>query len=118
VRNDAPEVVESNKVTILVLIGSLFFATTTAFKKQLPKMEENTRNAVVIINLRHKTDLVSIFLWEFERFSEDHRDHESKLMLAGISRMAKSVFEDTSRMKVYGRENILWALKLGMNNDH
>jgi len=103
---DAPEVVEPNKVIIMVPFGSLFFAAATSFEEQLPKVDENTRNAVLIINLHHRTELGSTFLGVLERFAEELRDHESKLMLAGISSMAKSVLEDTGQMKVYGRDNI------------
>jgi hypothetical protein len=54
---------------------------------------------VVIINLLHRTELDSTFPGVLERFSEELRDHKSKLMLAGISNIAKSVLEDTSHKK-------------------
>ena len=89
--------------------GSLFFAAATTFEEELPKVDENTRNAVVIINLRHRTELGSTFLGVLERYAEELRDHESKLMLAGISSTAKSVLDDTGQMKIYGRDNIFVA---------
>lgn len=109
IEKDAPEVVEPNKVTVLVPFGSLFFAAASTFEEQLPKLDENTRNAVVIINLRHRTDLGSTFLEIIERYSEELRAHDSKLMLAGISSSAKGVLDDTGQMKIYGRDNVFAA---------
>ena len=103
---DAPEVLEPNKITILVPFGSLFFAAVSKFDDQLPSVTDDTRNSVVIINLRNKTSLGSTFLEVLERYSDELRAHQSKLMLAGISEISIGVLEDTDHISIYGRENI------------
>jgi SulP family sulfate permease len=112
IEQDVPEVLEPNKVTLLVPFGSLFFAAATVFEEQLPKSDEETRNSVVIINLHGKTDLGSTFLGILDRYAEELRAHESKLMLAEISSVAKGVIESTGQISLYGRDNIFVATEV------
>jgi SulP family sulfate permease len=112
IEHDAPEVLEPNRVTVLVPFGSLFFAAATTLEKQLPELDENTRNAVAIINLRAKTDLGSTFLGILQRYANDLRAHDSKLMLAGLSTTAKGVLEDTGQIGTYGRDNVFGATEI------
>jgi SulP family sulfate permease len=112
IEQDPPEVLEPNKVTVLVPSGSLFFAAATTFEEELPEVDENTRNAVAIIRLRGKTDLGSTFLGILERYATELRVHESKLMLAGISATAKGVLQDTGQIRTYGRDNIFVATEV------
>jgi len=112
IEQDVPEVLEPNKVTLLVPFGSLFFAAATVFEEQLPVLDEQTRNSVVIINLHSKTDLGSTFLGILDRYAEELRAHESKLMLAEISSVAKGVIESTGQISLYGRDNIFEATEV------
>jgi len=106
IEQDVPEVLEPNKVTLLVPFGSLFFAAATTFEEQLPKLDDETRNSVVIINLHGKTDLGSTFLGILERYSNELKAHQSKLMLGEISSFAKGVLEDTGQLSLLGRDNV------------
>jgi SulP family sulfate permease len=112
IEQDPSEALEPNKVTVLVPFGSLFFAAATTFEEALPVLDDDTRNAVVIIRLRGKTDLGSTFLGILERYATELRAHESKLMLAGISDIAKGVLEDTGQMGTYGRDNVFVATEV------
>ena len=112
IEQDPPEVLEPDTVTILVPFGSLFFAAATIFEEQLPKLNDETRNSVVIINLHGKPDLGSTFLGILERYAQELKDHQSKLMLAEISSGAKTVMEDTGLISVYGRDNIFEATEV------
>ena len=106
---DAPAVVEPNKVMVLAPFGSLFFAAAQTFEEQLPKVEEDTLNAAVILHLRGRTDLGSTFLEVLERYAGDMQDHESRLMLAGVSDFSKDVIKLTGQIHHIGRENIFEA---------
>ena len=106
IEQDVPEVLEPNKVMLLVSFGSLFFAAATTFEEQLPKLDDETRNSVVIINLHGKTDLGSTFLGILERYSNELKAHQSKLMLGEISSFAKGVLEDTGQLSLLGRDNV------------
>jgi SulP family sulfate permease len=71
------------------------------------KATDETRNSVVIINLRGRTDLGSTFLGVLERYAGDLRHHESKLMLSGVTDFSMNVLESTGQIDVIGRENII-----------
>jgi SulP family sulfate permease len=109
VEQDAPEVVPPNQITILVPYGSLFFAAIQTFEEELPDVEENTRNAVIILNLRGRAELGSTFLDVLDRYAEDLQAHRSKLMLAEVSSFSKGVIEQTDQIRIYGRENVFEA---------
>ena len=109
IEQDAPEIVKPGAVSVLVPYGSLFFAAAQAFEQQLPLVDEDTRNAAVILNLRGRNDLGSTFLEVLERYSGDLQGHESRLMLAGVSDFSKKVIEQTGQVHNIGRENVFLA---------
>jgi SulP family sulfate permease len=112
VEHDAPEVLPPNKITVLIPYGSLFFAAAATFEEELPAIDENTRDAVVILWLRGRTDLGSTFLGILDRYAEDLQAHESKLMLAGLSDFSRGVIEQTGQIRIYGRENVFDATEV------
>lgn len=112
IEKDSPEVLEANKVTILVPFGSLFFAAATIFEEHLPALDDKTRNSVVIINLHGKPGLGSTFLGILERYAQELEGHQSKLILAEVSPETKGVLEDTDQIRVYGRDNIFEATEI------
>ena len=106
IEHDAPETLESDRVTVLKSYGSLFYAAAPVFEAQLPDVTEDTRNAAVILDLREKTDLGSTFLNVIERYAEKLQEHESKLMLAGMSKPARDQMHQTGMYEKIGSENI------------
>ncbi|UCG24601.1 MAG: SulP family inorganic anion transporter, partial [Chloroflexota bacterium] len=106
IEQDAPEVVPSNQVTVLVPYGSLFFAAVQTFEEGLPDVVEDTHNAVIIINLRGRREMGSTFLSVVDRYAEDLLAHNSRLMLAEVSQISKDVIEKTGQIDTYGRDNI------------
>lgn len=109
IETDAPEVLPANAVTILVPYGSLFFASAQLFEKQLPEIETDTRHAVVIINFRGRTDLGITFMTVLTRYAEELRDHDCRLILAGVGDHTARELEKTGVIKVFGRDNIFRA---------
>jgi len=112
VEEDAPEAVPPNEITVLIPYGSLFFAAVQTFEEELPNVDENTRNAVIILYLRGRAELGSTFLAVLDRYAEDLQAHKSKLMLAEISSFSKGVIEQTGQIRLYGRENVFEATDL------
>jgi SulP family sulfate permease len=112
IEQDPPEVLEPNNVTILVPFGSLFYAAASIFEKQLPALDDRTRNSVVIIALHARTDLGSTFLGTLERFARELSDHQSKLILAEITPETKGVLENTGQISTFGRDNIFEATEV------
>ena len=109
VEKDPPETVPDNQVLFLLPYGSLFFAAAALFEQQLPDVDEETDNAVIVLNLRGYDDLGSTFLTVLERYAAALRKRQSKLMLAGISANVARQLEETGLIKAIGRENVFMA---------
>jgi SulP family sulfate permease len=80
----APTTIPPRSVTVLVPYGSLFYAAATSFEEKLPKPDARTSHAVVIINLHARTDLGSTFMRTIDRYAEDLKNHDCRLMLAEV----------------------------------
>jgi SulP family sulfate permease len=106
VEKDASEVVPANEITVLVPYGSLFFATASLMEEQFPEVTEDTRHSVVILQLIQDEDLGSTFLKVIERFATDLNEHDSKLMLSGVSERAKRQLNRTGLTGILGTSNI------------
>ena len=109
IESDPPETVPSEEVTVLVPYGSLFFAAAPVFEEQLPEVTEESHRAVVIINLRGISEVGSTLLEVLARYADALREHESKLMLAGVDPKVKDQLRRTGIMESIGRENIFLA---------
>jgi SulP family sulfate permease len=103
----APELLPSNQATVLIPYGSLFFAAAPIFEEQLPKLEEDTRYAVALVNLRGHQTVGSTFLEILERYAEELRDHKSRLMLVGVHPDVKEQLERTGQIDLLGEDNVL-----------
>lgn len=109
IERDAPETVPANTIITLMPYGSLFFASAQVFEKKLPDVVEETRNSVVILRLRGRSDLGTTFMSTLRRYAEDLRVHNSRLMLTGVSTETASELERTRLIDVFGRENVFLA---------
>lgn len=78
---DAPVDIPPNTVVVLQPYGSLFFASAPVFDEKLPAISDETRNSVVVLRLRGRSDLGSSFMDVLLHYAEELRDHESKLVL-------------------------------------
>jgi SulP family sulfate permease len=109
IEQDPPDTLPADEVLVLLPYGSLFFAAAPLFEKQLPEITEETHNTVVILFLRGHEDLGSTFLTVLERYGDDLRKHDSKLMLSGINDEVVGQLEKTGLIRKIGRENIFVA---------
>ena len=103
---DAPETLPANQVTVLRPYGSLFFAAASVFEDQLPEITDETRFAVVILNMHGRTDLGSTFLGALEKYAENMQTSDNRLMLSGVTRNVKQQLEMTGQIETFGRDNI------------
>ncbi len=81
---DAPTSVLPESITVLVPYGSLFYAAAPVLEDKLPAIDDKTRNAVVILSLRGRSELGSTFMKMLERYAADLKEHDSLLMLAEV----------------------------------
>ncbi|UCC54266.1 MAG: sodium-independent anion transporter, partial [Anaerolineaceae bacterium] len=89
--------------------GSLFFASATTFEEELPEIGEETRQALVILRLRGRTDLGSTVLNVLADYAEELQEANCRLMLAGVGQHNLDEFEKTGLIKTFGRKNVFKA---------
>jgi SulP family sulfate permease len=106
---DVPDLLPPDKVTILVSYGGMYFASASKFEEQLPELDDETRNAVVILNLRGYTDLGSTFLLVMKRYAEKLHEHNCRFMMAGVGERLMEELENSGLIRVFGRSNVFRA---------
>lgn len=104
----APKQIPSNRLTLLQVYGSLFFAAAKSLEEMLPEVID-TKHAVVAVGLRGQGEFGSTFLGVMQRYSETLQAHDSKLMLVGVDSGMWDQLTKTGVSKVIGEENIFLA---------
>ncbi len=61
------------------------------------------------MNLRGRTDVGSTFLTVLDRYAQDLRDADCRLMLSGVSEHSLDTFDATGIIKTIGRNNVFKA---------
>ena len=102
----APVTILPGSVTVLVPYGSLFYAAAPAFEEKLPKTDAQTSHAVVIINLHGRTDLGSTLTRTVDRYAEDLKKHDSRLMLAEVDPALREQLARAGILDSVSRRNI------------
>lgn len=114
--HSVPAEVPSNKVTILNVYGSLFFAAVPLFKDSLPKVKE-AKHAVVILDLRGRRDVGSTFMNVIENYKETLEANNCKLILSEVSGSLRRQLLRTGLAEIIGDENIFMASrKIGFSS--
>ena len=108
IEQPAPEVLESDRVTMLLPYGSLFFAAARDFEEEEPSSDE-VEHAAVIVILRGRLKLGSTAIGVFERYAKTLQEKGSRFYLAEVSEMVRAQLDKTGAAQVIGEENILPA---------
>lgn len=103
-----PEVLPSNKPTVLRLYGSVYFAAVPSAEEHLPSYLE-TKNAVVILNIRGRTSAGSTFLNFLHDYARDLAIADNLLMLSGVSEEVLIQIRETGLINDLGEQNIFTA---------
>ena len=74
-----------DEITGLIIYGSVFFATASLVEEQLPVVTEETRHAVVILNLEGEDDLGSTFLEILDRYASSLKENQSNCCSPAVS---------------------------------
>jgi SulP family sulfate permease len=98
----------SNRVTVLLPYGSLFFAAARDFEEEAPS-PEGANHAVVIILLRGRQQLGSTAIGVFVRYAQALQERGGRLYLGEVSETVRVQLERTGDLRVIGGENILMA---------
>jgi SulP family sulfate permease len=85
VETDPPTVLPSDEVVVLQPYGSLFFAAAPVFESALPSVTTGSRNSVVILRLRGRTDLGTTFMDVVLRYAQDLVAVGSRLLIVSTN---------------------------------
>jgi sulfate permease, SulP family len=104
----APAAVPSQRLTLLQVYGSLFFAAAKNLEQMLPSVDDADR-AVVALALRGNSEIGSTFVGVLRRYAEALHARDSKLMLVGVDAAAYDLFARTGLLQLIGEDNIFRA---------
>lgn len=104
--DDPPAVVPPGRVLVLQPYGSLFFASSPIFEKQLPEVSRESRNSVVIVRLRG-TDQIGLSLVDvLRRFAHQLADADSSLKIVATEDRVIDQLEAGGLLDDIGERNI------------
>ena len=103
-----PEVLPSHGITVLEILGSVFYAGTDVVEKLLPDAR-HAEKAVVILRLRGRSDLGSTFIGMLMRYDRQLAASGGRLMLAGVEPALREQLERTGVVDALGEESIFPA---------
>jgi SulP family sulfate permease len=103
---DVETELEANSIVSIQHYGSLFFASAQNYADQLPRPGPSVHKAVVILNLRGQKDLDSSVLDMLTEYSQELRQQDCRLLLAGVGDYAWQKLERTGKLSEIGNENV------------
>jgi SulP family sulfate permease len=105
----APAELPGNAVTLLEIFGDMAVAGAETLEAQLPAVK-NAERAVVILRLRAQEAIGSSFVSVVERYAQQLKAHNGKLMLAGVNPKIKGQLDRTKTTSEFlGAENVFEA---------
>jgi sulfate permease, SulP family len=106
IETEPPAQLPANEVVALQPYGSLFFATAPVFESALPAVTGDSRNSVVILRLRGRTDLGTTFMGVLERYARALAAADSKLVIVSAGEQVQEQLRVTGVTDVVTAENI------------
>ena len=103
---DPPDRLPPGQVVILQPYGSLFFAAAPVFAAALPVPTPESRNSVVILRLRERSDIGSTFIDVLQRYAESLTAVGSKLVVVSLNEQLANQFRVTGLADLLGAENM------------
>jgi SulP family sulfate permease len=103
-----PPRLPSERLTLLHVHGSLFFAAAKNLEEMLPEVA-GSRRAVVAISLRGKAEIGSTFVTVLQRYAQALRAHDGRLMLVGVDANVRDQLARTGVLRTIGEENVFTA---------
>ena len=104
--SDPPVRLPASEVIILQPYGSLFFAAAPLFAGALPTATPESRNAVVILRLRERSDIGSTFIDVLRGYAQSLADVGSKLVVVSLNERLAEQFRVTGLADLIGVENM------------
>jgi sulfate permease, SulP family len=106
IETDPPAHLPANEVVVLQPYGSLFFAAAPVLEAQLPAPADASRNCVVILRLRGRTDLGTTFMDVLHRYAQTLTTTGSKLVIVSASQRIQEQLHVTGVTDLIPSEDI------------
>jgi SulP family sulfate permease len=106
IESDPPPRLPANEVVVLQPYGSLFFAAASTFEAALPAVRDDSRNTVVILRLRGRSDLGTTFIDVLQRYAGTLASVDSKLVIVGVDERVRAQLAVTGVTETIGAANI------------
>jgi sulfate permease, SulP family len=106
IETDPPARLPAGEVVALQPYGSLFFAAASALESQFPVPADSSRNSVVILRLRGRTDLGTTFMQVLRRYAEELTASGSKLVIVSASERIQEQLRVTGVTDLVAPEDI------------
>jgi SulP family sulfate permease len=105
-----PTELPSHAVTVLDVFGDMAVAGAETLEAKLPAVKQAVR-PVVILRLRAQESVGSSFIAVVERYSQQIKAHNGRLMLAGVHPKVKGQLDRTGTTdEILGAENVFEAV--------
>ena len=106
VETEPPAVLPANEVVVLQPYGSMFFAAAPMFEDSLPSPTRRSRNSVVILRLRERSDIGSTFIDLLHRYAESLMTVGSKLVIVSVNERLADQLRVTGLIDFIGVDNV------------
>jgi sulfate permease, SulP family len=103
---DPPIMLGPEEVVVLQPYGSLFFAAAPVFETLLPAVTDASRNSVVVLRLRGRTDLGTTFMDVLLRYGQSLLAVDSKLVVVSTNQRIDEQLSVTGITAVIGADNV------------
>ena len=104
----APAQLTSHSVTLLQVWGHLVFSGAYTLEEELPQVGD-ARRAVVILRMRGRTQVGSTLIRVLERYAQQLRANDGKLMLAGVGEHVMQQIRSTETTESIPEEDIFMS---------
>lgn len=104
----APAALEDNRVTVLAIHGSLFFAAARSVEEMLPSAAGTSR-AAVILRLRGHNEIGSTFIAVLRHYHQAITARGGRLLLVGVDDAIANQLRRTGALAEIGDENVYRA---------
>lgn len=103
---DPPAELPPSEVVVLQPYGSLFFAAAPVFEATLPAVVDASRNSVVILRLRGRSDLGTTFMDVLYRYAQALAAVDSKLVIVSANERIIEQLGVTGITRMIGEANV------------
>ena len=106
IETEPPAHLSADEVVVLQPYGSLFFAAAPVFEAALPEVTDASRNSVVLLRLRGRSDLGTTFMDVLDRYARSLAAAGSKLVIVSAGERIQQQLDVTGIADLVGADNI------------